>query len=211
MSLEDTRREYQYDSLIRKSLKKCPIDQFSCWMDESLQANLSDPTAMSLATTNKNGESWQRTVLLKGFNKKGFTFYTNLKSRKAIDIKNNSNVSLLFPWFNLDRQVIVGGKAQLLSKEESNIYFKKRPRASQIGAWASSQSEVIDSRKTFEDEFSRLEEKYADTDVPLPKFWGGYRVVPIEVEFWQGGKNRLHDRFQYKLYGKNWSISRLSP
>ena len=117
----------------------------------------------------------------------------------------------MVPWFNLDRQVIVGGKAQLLSIEESNTYFKKRPRASQIGAWASSQSEVIDSRKTLEDEFFRLEEKYTDTDVPLPKFWGGYRVVPIEVEFWQGGKNRLHDRFQYKLDGKKWSIFRLSP
>ena len=143
MSLEDTRREYQYDSLIRKSLKKCPIDQFSCWMDESLQANLSDPTAMSLATTNKNGESWQRTVLLKGFNKKGFTFYTNLKSRKAIDIKNNSNVSLLFPWFNLDRQVIVGGKAQLLSKEESNIYFKKIGKINYNLSYQSSPYEAI--------------------------------------------------------------------
>lgn len=211
MSLEDTRREYQYDSLTRESLKNCPIDQFSCWMDEALQANLSDPTAMSLATINKNGKPSQRTVLLKEFNKKGFTFYTNLKSRKAVDIKNNSNVSLLFPWFNLDRQVIIGGKAQLLSKEESRIYFEKRPRDSQIGAWASLQSKVIDSRKAFENEFSLLEERYADIDIPFPKFWGGYRVVPIEIEFWQGGEKRLHDRFQYRLDGENWSISRLSP
>ena len=118
---------------------------------------------------------------------------------------------MCFYWESINRQIRVTGKGKIVDTQMADEYFSSRPRGSQIGAWASSQSEVIDSRKTFEDEFFRLEEKYADTDVPLPKFWGGYRVVPIEVEFWQGGKNRLHDRFQYKFDGKNWSIFRLSP
>ena len=159
MSLEDTRREYQYDFLTRESLKKCPIDQFSNWMNDALKANLSDPSAMSLATVNADGQSWQRTVLLKNFDKNGFIFYTNLGSRKALDIKNNSNVSLLFPWFD----------------------------------------------------FYNLDKKYADSDIPGPDFWGGYRIAPREIEFWQGGKNRLHDRFKYVLTSKEWKVSRLSP
>ena len=211
MSLEDTRREYQYDFLTRESLKKCPIDQFSNWMNDALKANLSDPSAMSLATVNADGQSWQRTVLLKNFDKNGFIFYTNLGSRKALDIKNNSNVSLLFPWFDLDRQVIIGGKAELIPKKESAAYFKKRPRKSQIGAWTSMQSKVIPSRKILEDEFYNLDKKYADSDIPVPDFWGGYRIAPREIEFWQGGANRLHDRFRYLRNEGGWVIDRLAP
>jgi pyridoxamine 5'-phosphate oxidase len=180
-------------------------------MNDALKANLSDPSAMSLATVNADGQSWQRTVLLKNFDKNGFIFYTNLGSRKALDIKNNSNVSLLFPWFDLDRQVIIGGKAELIPKKESAAYFKKRPRKSQIGAWTSMQSKVIPSRKILEDEFYNLDKKYADSDIPVPDFWGGYRIAPREIEFWQGGKNRLHDRFKYVLTSKEWKVSRLSP
>tara|TARA_B110000444_G_C18819496_1_gene586936 strand:+ start:101 stop:736 length:636 start_codon:yes stop_codon:yes gene_type:complete len=211
MSLEDTRREYKYDSLTKESLKNCPIDQFSCWMENALSSDLPDPTAMSLATINTNGRPWQRTVLLKQFDKKGFVFYTNFESRKALEIKNNPNVSLLFPWFNLDRQVIIGGRVEKISETESLSYFKKRPRASQLAAWSSIQSSKLISREALEKEFFRVEKKYAEVDVPFPEFWGGYRVVPIEIEFWQGGKYRLHDRFQYILDNQEWTVFRLSP
>ncbi|MBT3566553.1 MAG: pyridoxamine 5'-phosphate oxidase [Porticoccus sp.] len=211
MSIEGTRREYQYDSLTKESLKGCPIDQFSYWMDQALNSQLPDPTAMSLATVDPVGKSWQRTVLLKGFNKQGFIFYTNFGSRKALEMEGNPNVSLLFPWFSLDRQVIVGGKVEKISENESLVYFRKRPRASQLGAWASKQSSKLFSRTALEDEYSCIEKKYTNMEVPFPDFWGGYRVVPAEIEFWQGGELRLHDRFQYLLGEKGWIISRLSP
>ena len=211
MSLEGTRREYQYDSLTRESLKECPIDQFSCWMDQAINSKLSDPTAMSLATSDSHSKPWQRTVLLKEFDKDGFVFYTNLKSRKAGEIENNPNVSLLFPWFSLDRQVIIGGSIEKISDIKALNYFRKRPRASQIAALTSKQSSKLLSRDDLVSEFSRLEKKYAEKEVPFPSWWGGYRVIPTEIEFWQGGKLRLHDRFQYLLIDNRWTISRLSP
>jgi len=211
MSLEDARREYQYDSLTRDSLKECPIDQFSGWIDQAINAKLPDPTAMSLATIDSHSKPWQRTVLLKEFDKEGFIFYTNLESRKAREIENNPNVSLLFPWFNLDRQVIIGGRIEKISDIKALNYFRRRPRASQLAALTSKQSSKLLSRDDLVSEFSRLEKKYAEKEVPFPSCWGGYRVIPTEIEFWQGGKLRLHDRFQYLLTDNRWTISRLSP
>jgi len=211
MSLEDTRREYQYGRLTRESLKDSPIDQFRFWMEQAIGSSLSDPTAMCLATVNTEGKPWQRTVLLKDFDERGFMFYTNLGSRKARDIAGNAQVSLIFPWMQLDRQVIVGGRAEKLSKIDVLKYFLKRPRGSQLAAWASKQSSRLTSRQALEAQFMQIKQKYAAGEVPLPDFWGGYRVVPTEIEFWQGGESRLHDRFQYLLQGENWVISRLAP
>lgn len=211
MSLEDTRREYQYGRLTRESLKDSPIDQFRFWMEQAIGSSLSDPTAMCLATVNAEGKPWQRTVLLKDFDVRGFMFYTNLGSRKARDIAGNAQVSLIFPWMQLDRQVIVGGRAEKLSKIDVLKYFIKRPRGSQLAAWASKQSSRLTSRQALEAQFMQIKQKYAAGEVPLPDFWGGYRVVPTEIEFWQGGESRLHDRFQYLLQGDNWVISRLAP
>ena len=211
MSLKDTRREYQYGRLTRESLQDSPMDQFTFWMEQAIGSNLSDPTAMCLATVDAQGKPWQRTVLLKGFDEKGFMFYTNLGSRKAVDIEGNANVSLIFPWMPLDRQVIVGGRAEKLSKTEVLKYFIKRPRGSQLAAWASKQSSRLTSRQALEAQFIQMKQKYAAGEVPLPDFWGGFRVVPAEIEFWQGGESRLHDRFQYLLDDKGWVISRLAP
>jgi len=211
MSLEDTRREYKYGHLTRESLKGSPFDQFTLWMEQAIDSDLSDPTAMCLATVNAEGKPWQRTVLLKGFDETGFLFYTNLGSRKAKEMESNANVCLIFPWVQLDRQVIVGGRVEKLSKTEVLKYFFKRPRGSQLAAWASKQSSRITSRQALEAQFMQMKEKFSHGDVPLPDFWGGYRVVPTEFEFWQGGETRLHDRFQYLLDNKDWNISRLAP
>ena len=211
MSLEDNRREYDYGQLSRESLANSPFTQFTLWMDQAIEAKIQDPTAMSLATVNAEGKSWQRMVLLKGFDKQGFVFYTNLGSRKAQEIDNNAQVSLHFPWLKLDRQVIIGGQAEPLSEAEVMTYFLSRPKGSQLAAWASKQSSPIASRQTLETQFEKIKRRFAEGEIPPPDFWGGYRVVPSEIEFWQGGENRLHDRFSYRLDGDNWHISRLSP
>ncbi len=211
MSLEENRREYDYGKLSRESLLDNPFDQFSLWMNQAIEARVQDPTAMSVATVSSEGKPWQRMVLLKGLDKKGFVFYTNLGSRKAKEIEANAQVSLHFPWLQLDRQVIIGGRAERLSAVEVVKYFLSRPKESQLAAWASKQSSRINSRQALETQFAQIKEKFSKGDVPLPDFWGGYRVVPEEIEFWQGGESRLHDRFSYGLDGDDWEISRLSP
>ena len=211
MSLEDNRREYDYGSLNRDSLLNDPYAQFDLWMKQALEANIQDPTAMTVATVGSNNQPSQRMVLLKQFDNRGFVFYTNLESRKAIDIKQNARVSLHFPWLQLDRQVIVGGRAELLPRAEVLKYFLSRPIESQLGAWASMQSTVISSREVLEQQYSDVKEKYSTGEIPLPDFWGGYRVVPDEVEFWQGGERRLHDRFIFENDKDGWAINRLSP
>ena len=211
MSLEENRREYDYGKLSRESLLDNPFDQFSLWMNQAIEARVQDPTAMSVATVSSEGKPWQRMVLLKGFDKKGFVFYTNLGSRKAKEIEANAQVSLHFPWLQLDRQVIIGGRAERLSAVEVVKYFLSRPKESQLAAWASKQSSRIDSRQALETQFAQIKEKFSKGDVPLPDFWGGYRVVPEEMEFWQGGESRLHDRFSYSRDGDDWDIDRLSP
>ena len=213
MSLEDNRREYNYGTLTRESLCDSPFDQFDLWMKQAIEAGIQDPTAMSLATVSAEGKPWQRMVLLKDFDQRGFVFYTNLGSRKAKEIAGNTQVSLHFPWLQLDRQVIVGGRAERLSKAQEMKYFLSRPKPSQLAAWASKQSSRINSRQALETQFAQLKEKFANGEIPLPDFWGGFRVVPEEIEFWQGGEMRLHDRFTYLRVsdGDNWNISRLSP
>ena len=211
MSLEDSRREYQYGRLRRESLKESPFEQFNLWMEQAIHSDLSDPTAMCLATVNAEGKPWQRTVLLKGMDERGLMFYTNLGSRKAREMSGNPNVSLIFPWMRMDRQVIVGGQVERLTKTEVLSYFLKRPRGSQLAAWASQQSSRLSSRQALEAQFIQMKEKFAAGEIPVPDFWGGYRVVPGEFEFWQGGENRLHDRFQYLRAENGWAILRLGP
>ena len=211
MSLEDNRREYDYGKLSRESLADDPFAQFTLWMNQAIEAQIQDPTAMSVATVSPEGKPWQRMVLLKGFDEQGFVFYTNLGSRKAKEIEANAQVSLHFPWLQLDRQVIVGGRAERLSAVEVMKYFISRPKESQLAAWASKQSSRINSRQALETQFAQIKEKFTKGDIPLPDFWGGFRVVPEEIEFWQGGESRLHDRFSYNRDGDDWQIDRLSP
>ena len=211
MSLEDNRREYDYGKLSRESLADDPFAQFTLWMNQAIEAQIQDPTAMSVATVSPEGKPWQRMVLLKGFDEQGFVFYTNLGSRKAKEIEANAQVSLHFPWLQLDRQVIVGGRAERLSAVEVMKYFISRPKESQLAAWASKQSSRISTRQVLETQFVQIKEKFAKGDIPLPDFWGGFRVVPEEIEFWQGGESRLHDRIIYNRDGDDWQIDRLSP
>jgi len=214
MSLQDNRREYDYGKLTRESLSNSPFDQFTLWMKQAIEAEIQDPTAMSVATVSAEGKPWQRMVLLKDFDPRGFVFYTNLGSRKAQEIAANAQVSLHFPWLQLDRQVIIGGRAERLSTVDVLKYFLSRPKGSQLAAWASKQSSRINSRQALETQFAQIKEKFAEGEIPLPDFWGGFRVVPEEIEFWQGGEMRLHDRFSYSRSEDNpndWDISRLSP
>ena len=211
MSLQDNRREYDYGKLSRESLLDNPFEQFKLWMAQAIEADIQDPTAVSVATVNAEGKPWQRMVLLKDFDERGFVFYTNLGSRKAAEIKGNAQVSLHFPWLQLDRQVIVGGCAERLSTVDVMKYFLSRPKGSQLAAWASKQSSRVNSRQALETQFEQVKEKFSKGEIPLPDFWGGYLVVPQEIEFWQGGENRLHDRFCFKRENDQWDIARLSP
>ena len=211
MGIEDKRREYYYGKLTRDELLADPFTQFQLWMDQALQADILDPTAMSVSTVDREGQPWTRMVLLKGFDDRGYVFYTNLGSRKASEIDVNNKVCLHFPWLQMDRQVIISGNAQALPNEEVQDYFSRRPRESQLAAWASRQSQPIDSRDELEHQFADIKQRFSDTDVPLPDFWGGYRVKPNNIEFWQGGENRLHHRFVYSFINGMWQITRLSP
>ena len=211
MSIKDSRREYQYSTLTRESLLENPFDQFRLWMEQAIDDDIVDPTAMSVATVNSEGKPWQRMVLLKGFDELGFVFYTNTESRKANEIAQNPHVSLLFPWLSMDRQVIVAGCAELLAEPEVQEYFTSRPKQSKLAAWASMQSTTINSREQLDASFENTKQRFGSEDIPLPPFWGGFRVVPEEFEFWQGGKSRLHDRFSFKKEAKEWTIARLSP
>jgi len=211
MSIEDSRREYQYSTLARESLLENPFDQFKLWMEQAIDADIVDPTAMSVATVDSEGKPWQRMVLLKGFDELGFVFYTNMESRKANEIAQNPQVSLHFPWLAMDRQVIIAGYVELLTEPEVRKYFMSRPEQSKLAAWASRQSSVINSRKQLDSSFENIKQQFGSEDIPVPPFWGGFRVVPEEFEFWQGGKSRLHDRFSFKKESEEWVIARLSP
>jgi pyridoxamine 5'-phosphate oxidase len=212
MNLEEMRREYTAGGLRRKDLKTIPFDQFTVWFEQAAKCGEREPNAMTLATVSPEGRPFQRTVLLKQFDERGFVFFTNFESRKAQHIEANSNVSLLFPWLLLERQVIINGQAERISTAEAMKYFIKRPLESQIGAWASPQSRVIESRKFLELKIAELKRKFVDGKVPLPSFWGGFRVVPEQVEFWQGGAGRVHDRFVYaRATDGSWTINRLAP
>ena len=211
MKLEDIRREYLSQGLSRALLEDDPLLQFETWMKQAIDAGIKDPTAMTLASVTENGLPNQRIVLLKHVDARGFVFFTNYSSNKATEISFNPNVCLHFPWHSLERQVKVRGVASKISKAESMSYFLSRPRESQLAAWASKQSQRINSRQFLLSQFEAIKEKFAKSEVPFPDFWGGYRVVPSAIEFWQGRENRLHDRFQYKVENNQWSIERLAP
>ena len=212
MDLESLRREYMKDGLRREDLADDPFDQFETWMKQVLELGIVDPTAMTIATVSQDGQPSQRIVLLKHFDKAGFVFYTNYGSRKSEELASNPRISLHFPWHNADRQVKVCGSAAKISAAESIKYFLSRPRDSQIAAIASAQSKVLSSRTLLLNQFESLRQKFGAGEIPLPDFWGGYRVSPHEIEFWQGGENRLHDRFRYLLQAEGgWSINRLAP
>ncbi len=212
MHYDQYRREYTAGGLTREMLDADPLRQFEHWLEQAVKAGLEDPTAMVLATVDARGDPWQRIVLLKGLSDGGFVFYTNHGSAKARDIAGHDQVSLLFPWNELDRQVIIGGRADKMSMAESASYFATRPRESQIAAWASRQSRPVSKRALLLQEFNAMKEKFAKGEIPLPDFWGGYRVRPQRIEFWQGGEHRLHDRFEYtRQVAGDWSIEQLQP
>ncbi|OBU23993.1 pyridoxamine 5'-phosphate oxidase [Photobacterium kishitanii] len=212
MDLTDIRREYTKGGLRRDDLPKDPVELFNKWLQQAVDANLPDPTAMTVATVNADGQPFQRIVLLKDVNDDGFIFYTNLSSRKAEQLHINNKISLHFPWHILERQVHVTGHVEQLSTLEVMKYFSSRPKESQIAAWASKQSSRLSARQALEGKFFELKQKFSAGEVPLPSFWGGYRVKFDSIEFWQGGKHRLHDRFIYLRNDENdWDIERLAP
>lgn len=199
-------------SLRRKDLDADPVRQFERWFREACESDRPDPNAMALATVDAQQRPACRTVLLKYFDRRGFVFFTNLSSNKSTQIEGNSSVALLFFWPDFGRQVSVRGAAERVSAQETLRYFATRPRGSQIGAWVSSQSSVISSRSLLEAKVEEMKRKFADREIPLPSFWGGFRVIPAEYEFWQGHADRLHDRFLYSRRDtEDWSIERLAP
>jgi|TARA_B100000446_G_scaffold187598_1_gene217322 pyridoxamine 5'-phosphate oxidase len=212
MDIENIRREYTQAGLKRSDLKADPMEQFEDWLSIATKTPMTDPTAMSVATVGENGMPSLRTVLLKYFNEKGFVFFTNLDSRKARELKQNNKIALLFPWVHLERQVIVTGEVEFVSTAESMKYFLSRPKDSQIAALASHQSRPINSRAMLEEKFLQLKNQFKNGDISLPSFWGGVRIKPVQIEFWQGRANRLHDRFMYtKGDNGEWSVDRLAP
>ncbi|NOH71925.1 pyridoxamine 5'-phosphate oxidase [Vibrio pectenicida] len=211
MELEDIRREYSKGGLRRKDLKENPIDQFNLWLQQAIDAGLTDPTAMTVATVDENGQPFQRIVLLKHIDEGGFVFYTNLGSRKAQQMESNTKVSLHFPWHPLERQVHIMGIAEKLGVTENIKYFSSRPKESQLAAIASKQSSRISTRGVLEGKFLELKQKFANGEIPVPSFWGGFRIKVESIEFWQGGDNRLHDRFLFSKQENTWQIDRLAP
>ena len=208
--LTHLRREFRQSGLHKSELDSSPIKQFSYWFEQAKEAGVVEPSAMSLATADAENIG-VRTVLLKFFDDKGFVFFTNYNSPKSLQLGERAQAALLFPWLALERQVKISGRVERISSLESVKYFASRPKESQLGAWASEQSSVISSRNLLLTQFASMKDKFSKGKVPLPNFWGGYRVIPETIEFWQGRENRLHDRLVYKKEGDEWKISRLSP
>ena len=212
MSLADLRKDYSLAGLAEKDLARDPFRQFEKWFQEAEGAKLTEPNAMTLSTATRDGRPSARTVLLKGVDGRGFVFYTNYESHKGRELDGNPRASLLFPWIAQERQVIVEGTVTKVSREESEAYFHSRPLLSQLSAWVSQQSSIISGRKVLEDSMKELEKKYAGQSVPLPPHWGGFRVAPETVEFWQGRRSRLHDRLRYRRGADGgWIVERLAP
>ncbi len=209
--ISSMRNEYILKELRRADLDDSPFKQFEHWFNEAIDNNLIETNAFTLATVGSDLKPSQRTVLLKMYDENGFVFFSNYNSKKAKQIEENQNVSAHFAWLGLERQVRIEGKIEKISKTESLKYFLSRPKGSQLGAWVSQQSEVVSSRSVLEAKFEEIRKKFTKGEIPFPSFWGGYIIKPDFFEFWQGGKDRLHDRFAYTLNGKDWDINRLEP
>ncbi|MDH5218598.1 MAG: pyridoxamine 5'-phosphate oxidase [Gammaproteobacteria bacterium] len=211
ITASELRTQLMINGLSRRELHSNPFHQFESWYQQTLATDIPEPTAMSLATVDSNGQPWQRMVLLKLYDEDGFIFFTNYSSRKAEHISANPRVSILFPWHALGRQVKITGMAAKISAVESFKYFSTRPRGSQLGAWASPQSQVIKNRAMLDIALGKIKDKYLQGEIPLPDFWGGYRVSPDSFEFWQAKEDRLHDRFIYTKQEDSWHLDRLAP
>jgi pyridoxamine 5'-phosphate oxidase len=212
MSLADLRTEYSLAGLSEKDLARDPFRQFEKWFQEVEAAKVPEPNAAVLASATRDGRPSARTVLLKGVDGRGFVFYTNYDSRKGRELEANPRATLVFPWIGLERQVIVEGPVVKVAREESEAYFHSRPVASQLAAWASAQSSIIAGRAVIEEAMKAVERKYAGKEAPLPPNWGGFRLAPETVEFWQGRRSRLHDRLRFRREaGGGWVVERLAP
>lgn len=211
MNLAELRREYSSQGLIEAEMRSNPIEEFRLWLDQAIAANLYDPTAATLATCTRDGKPSARVVLIKGIDGRGFTFFTNYGSRKGRELAVNPHAALVYFWAELERQVRVEGIVEKVTPEESDEYHHSRPRGSQLGAWTSFQSEVISGREVLEARLQELEAKFGSGEIPRPPNWGGYRLKPDAIEFWQGRPNRLHDRIRYRLVDGVWMIERLAP
>jgi pyridoxamine 5'-phosphate oxidase len=211
VTLADLRREYTLAGLSEKDLAKDPFRQFEKWFQEAEASKLVEPNAMILATAGREGRPSARTLLLKGVDGRGFLFFSNFESRKGRELDANPYATMVFPWFAFERQVIIEGTVTKVAREEAEAYFHSRPRASQLAAWGSPQSSIISGRSVLEESMKTLEKKYTGQTVPLPPHWGGWRLAPMTVEFWQGRRSRLHDRITYTRAGAGWAIARLAP
>ncbi|TDT44169.1 pyridoxamine 5'-phosphate oxidase [Halospina denitrificans] len=205
------RRDFESVGLDRQALDDDPFRQFENWFNQAVEAGIDDPNALTLATADASGAPGARTVLLKYFDTEGFVFYTNYGSRKARALAENPRAAMLFPWVPLNRQITIEGRVEKVSRKESLRYFMSRPEGSQLGAWVSQQSAVIESRQALETKLERMKARFREGGIPLPESWGGYRVIPERIEFWQGRPSRLHDRFEYRLEDGHWQINRLQP
>jgi pyridoxamine 5'-phosphate oxidase len=211
ININDLRKEYSLKSLDLKDLNLDPFEQFKRWFLEATECQILEPNAMVLATASLAGQPSSRMMLLKEVSDIGFIFYTNYESRKGRDLEENPFASLTFFWKELERQVHVEGKVEKLTVEASRRYFNSRPRGSQLATFSSKQGEMIESKEILKERYRQIKEEYEGRDIPLPSYWGGYCLIPYRFEFWQGRPNRLHDRFQYRIEGKQWSIARLMP
>jgi pyridoxamine 5'-phosphate oxidase len=211
-SYADLRSDYSLAGLAEKDLARDPFRQFEKWFAEAEAAKIPEPNAMVLATSGRDGRPSARTVLLKGLDGRGFVFYTNYESRKGRELESNPRATLLFPWTALERQVIAEGQVARVPREESESYFHSRPRLSQLAAWASQQSGIVAGRAVLEDSLKETERKYSGQEVPLPPHWGGFRLNPEVIEFWQGRRSRLHDRLRFRrVKNGDWAVERLAP
>ncbi|MEX0327000.1 MAG: pyridoxamine 5'-phosphate oxidase [Puniceicoccaceae bacterium] len=211
MDIAHLREDYRREALNRETLKADPMEQFRFWFEQARTAEVKEPNAMVLATVDASGQPFTRTVLLKQMNAGGLVFYTNYESRKAKHLAENNKVSATFLWLDLERQVTVKGTTEKVSTADSLAYFVSRPLGSRLGAWSSNQSSIIKSRSLLEAKLEEMKQKFSDGKIPLPSFWGGYRILPDSWEFWQGRQNRMHDRFLYSAAGEGWEIERLQP